>query len=174
VEDTRAIRVQLERSLAGRVVLTVVMAVLLASLVLWNLPNGKPRQEARDLVRPVLLPLGLDQDWSVFAPNPRAFSVGFLATVTYEDGRQRTWRPPETGLWLAPFRTYRWQKYNERVRADDFSGIWLDAARYVARDAGPGVVTVQLLREFRPVVVPGSGEQTKPLQVAEFYRWDRP
>lgn len=166
--------VAFERSRAGRILVSTVMLVILGSLILWNLPAGRPRAEVRDLVAPVLLPLGLDQNWAVFAPNPRDFSVSFAARVTYADGSTKIWRPPETGLWFTPLSTYRWQKYNERVRADAYSGLWADAARYIASDSGPGVVKVELLRGFQPVVIPGSGEQAPPLQIHEFYEWARP
>ena len=36
-----------EQSTAGRVVLTVLMAVLVAAVLVWNLPAGQPRQELR-------------------------------------------------------------------------------------------------------------------------------
>lgn len=164
--------IDFERSALGRTLISLLMVVLLGSIVLWNLPDGRPRTEARDAVGPILVPLGLDQDWSVFAPAPRTFTVGFLATVTYADGHTRTWRPPEIGKLFSPYATYRWQKYDERIRADDFSSYWQDAARFIAQDAGPGVVKVELLREFQPAVVPGSGRQRVPQQTTSFYTWN--
>jgi hypothetical protein len=166
--------VDFERSVLGRVMLSLLMVVTIGSLVLWNLPKGRPRAEARTVVAPLLVPVGLDQDWSVFAPSPRAFTVGFLAKVTYEDGSTKTWEPPEIGKVIAPLRTYRWQKYDERIRADDYATYWYDAARFIAKDAGPGVTHVELLRRFQPVVIPGSGEKRKPLETFSFYTWDRP
>lgn len=164
--------IDFERSLLGRTMISLFMIVIIGSLLLWNLPNARPRQEARDIVGPVLLPIGLDQDWSVFAPRPRDFTVGWLARVTYEDGLEKTWRTPGNGLWLQPYAGYRWQKYNERIRGDDFNGLWDEAARYVAKDAGPGVVRVELFREFRPVVVPGTGGTRPPLETTSFYSLD--
>lgn len=164
--------VDFERSAVGRALLTVVMVVTMGAIALWNLPDGRPRQEAREQIAPLLVPLGLDQDWSVFAPNPRAFTVGFLARVTLADGTTRIWQPPEVGKAVAPYSTYRWQKYDERVRADDYSAIWEDAARYVARDVGGDVTRVELLREYQPVVVPGSGQGEAPRQTVPFYELD--
>lgn len=160
-----------ESSAIGRSLISLLMVVLVGSLVIWNMPEGRPRAEARVKVSPLVVPLGLDQDWSVFAPKPRTFTVGVLATVTYEDGRTATWRPPEVGKFFSPYATYRWQKYDERIRADDYSAYYEDFALYIAKDAGPGVVKVELLREFQPSVVPGSGEKRPPKQVDLYYTW---
>lgn len=147
-----------EASTAGRVLLTLVMAVLAVSVLLWNLPAGK----ARDAVRPgpahVLMPLGLDQDWALFAPDPRAFSVGVYARITYADGTERIRTPPHNGHLVGPYRNYRWQKYVERLRADDYQNLWEPTARWLARQAGPGVTKVVLVRTFRDAVTPGSGK----------------
>ena len=158
-----------ESSVAGRVALTLLMAVLAAAVLTWNLPAGKPRDAVRPAAGHVLLPIGLDQDWALFAPDPRTFSVGVLARITYADGRQRTRVPPHNGHLLAPYRTYRWQKYVERLRADDYRSLWEPTARWIAEDAGPGVTTVELVRTFREAVVPGSGKPRPAQGEFSFY-----
>src|SRR5690348_18331289 len=95
------------------------MVAVLGCVVLWNLPAGRPRQATRPLAERVVLGLGLEQDWALFAPTPRAYSVGVYATLTYADGRVQTWVPPHNGLLVTPYRNYRWQKYDERLRADE-------------------------------------------------------
>jgi hypothetical protein len=145
-----------EQNPAVQGALTVLMAVLVACIVLWNLPAGRPREAVRPAVRPVLQTLGLEQDWALFAPDPRSYSVGVYATITHSDGRIETWVPPHNGLVLAPYRTYRWQKYVERLRADDYSGLWAPTARWLAREHGPGVVKVVLTRTFQDAKVPGA------------------
>jgi hypothetical protein len=155
-----------ETSALGRVVLTVLMAVLAAAVLIWNLPAGPARDAVRPAAAHVLNPIGLDQDWALFAPDPRVFSVGVYARVTYADGRERIRVPPHNGHLLAPYRTYRWQKYVERLRADDYSSLWEPTARWIARDAGPGVTKVVLVRTFRDAVTPG--EHTKRAERGEF------
>ena len=145
-----------EESRLGRVLLTLVMAVLVVAVVIWNLPAGRPREAVRPAAAHVLLPLGLDQDWALFAPDPRGFSVGVDARLTYADGRERTITPPHNGRFLAPYRTYRWQKDVERLRADDYASLWEPTARWLAREHGPGVRKVELVRTFRDAVTPGS------------------
>jgi hypothetical protein len=152
-----------EASTAGRAVLTLLMAVLAAAVLVWNLPAGQARDEVRPAAAHVLYPIGLDQDWALFAPDPRTFSVGVFARVTYADGRERIRIPPHNGHLFAPYRTYRWQKYVERLRADEYASLWEPTARWIARDAGPGVTKVVLVRTFRDAVVPGSGK-TRPVR----------
>ena len=163
-----------ERSVAGRVLLTVVMAVLAVAVLLWNLPSGPAGDRVQPVAGRVLLPLGLDQDWALFAPDPRRFSVGVYARLTYADGRQQVLTPPDRGRVLAPYRTYRWQKYVERVRADDYGLLWEPTARWFAAQGGEGVVRVELVRTFRDTVVPGSGTPRPDGREFAFYVLDVP
>lgn len=159
MRQTRGVRgwgVRFEQSAWGRAVLTIGMLVVIGSVALWNLPPGRPRDEVRPVVGRVMLPLGLDQDWALFAPDPRGFSVGFSARVTLADGTERTWSPPTDGVLLAPYRSYRWQKFDERVRADDFTALWEPTARWIARQVDGEVRSVVLVRTFRDALRPGT------------------
>lgn len=159
-----------ERTPVGQCFLTAVMAILVAAIVVWNAPDGPAVAPAKPWASRILLPVGLDQDWSVFAPDPRMFTVGVYAVVTRADGSTVVWAPPAKGKFLAPYRTYRWQKYVERLRADDHAYLWADAARAIARDVGGDVRKVALVRLFRDSVEPGTGGPRPPLQRYTFYR----
>ncbi len=163
-----------ESSTAGRVLLTIVMAVLAAAVLLWNLPAGRPRDTVRPVAAHVLFPIGLDQDWALFAPEPRAFSVGVYARISYADGRERVRVPPHNGHLLSPYRTYRWQKYVERLRADDYSTLWEPTARWLADDAGPGVTRVALVRTFRDAITPGVAGPRRAAGEFVFYTYEVP
>ncbi|MDT7547216.1 MAG: hypothetical protein QOE99_3326 [Actinomycetota bacterium] len=165
---------RVETSPVGRAVITLLMAVLAVSVLLWNMPAGRPRDVVRPTPAHVLFPLGLDQDWALFAPDPRAFSVGVFARITYADGRERIRVPPHNGHLLAPYRSYRWQKYVERLRADEYSNLWEPTARWIARDAGPGVTKVVLVRTFQDAVTPGSHKQRPKQGQFAFYTLDLP
>ncbi len=164
----------LEESGPGRAVLTLLMAVLVAAVVAWNLPSGPAHDAVRPAAGPVLLPIGLDQDWALFAPDPRSFSVGVYARITFADGSQARWTPPHNGHWLLPYRSYRWQKYVERLRADDYQALWEPTARWVARQTGRATRQVVLVRTFRDAVPPGSGARRGPTQEYAFYTLDLP
>ena len=146
-----------ESSTFGRVVLTAFMTVLAAAVLMWNLPTSGLRANVVPTAALVLYPVGLDQNWALFAPDPRKFSVGLYARVSYADGREEIWTPPARGHLLAPYRTYRWQKFTERARADRNPQLWGATARWLTRELGPGVVKVVLVRTFQEAVTPGSG-----------------
>ena len=154
--------------------LAVVMAVVMGSVLLWNLPPGRPREATRPTAGALVQALGLEQDWALFAPDPRSYSVAVYATITHSDGRVEKWVPPHNGLLLAPYRTYRWQKYVERVRADDYSGLWEPTARWLAREHGPGVTKVVLTRTFQEAQAPGAKGPRAALGRFDFYTLDLP
>jgi hypothetical protein len=165
---------RLEQSPAAQGVLTIAMAAVMGSVVLWNLPAGRPHDAVRPVVGPVVQGLGLEQDWALFAPDPRGYSVGVYATITHRDGRVETWVPPHNGLLLAPYRTYRWQKYVERLRADDYGNLWEPTARWIARQHGSDVTKVVLTRTFQDAQAPGSrGPRPSPGRY-DFYTLDLP
>ena len=161
-----------EQSTVGQVLIGALMVVLIGSIVLWNLPAGRPHDRARRVVGPIVQAVGLEQDWALFAPDPRSFGVAVYATVTFRDGRTQKWVPPHNGLLVTPYRTYRWQKYVERLRADDYANLWEPTARWVARQAGSGVTKVVLTRTFRDVAVPGSGLARPAAGTYDFYTLD--
>jgi hypothetical protein len=165
---------RVEQHPVGQAVIGVAMAVVVASLVLWNLPAGRPHDAVRPVAGPVVQALGLEQDWALFAPDPRGFSVGVYATVTFRDGRTQRWVPPHNGLLVTPYRTYRWQKYVERLRGDDYSALWDPTARWVARQAGPGVARVVLTRTFQDTKAPGYQGPDLPLGRYDFFTLDLP
>ena len=164
-----------EQNPAVQGALTVVMVLVVGCLLLWNLPPGQPRNETRPMVDPIVQALALDQSWALFAPDPRSASVGVYATITHKNGRVETWVPPHNGLLLAPYRTYRWQKYVERVRADDYGNLWEPTARWLAREHGGSDVTkVVLTRTFQEAKVPGARGKRPALARFDFYTLDLP
>ena len=165
---------RLESSAAGQAFLSLVMVVLIAGVVLWNLPAGRAHDAAHPVAGVVLQSLGLEQDWALFAPEPRAFGVGVVARVTHRDGRVETWVPPHNGRFVTPYRNYRWQKYVERLRADDYAAMWEPTARWIAQQAGKDVVKVVLTRSFRDVAVPGEGKARPAAGHYDFYTLDLP
>ena len=161
---------RIERSDAGQAVLSALMAVLIAAVLVWNMPRGRAKDALLPAAGTVVQAVGLEQDWGLFAPDPRDASVGVVATITYGDGRTERWVPPDFGHVLAPYRTYRWQKFVERLRADDYRGMWDPFARWVAREHGPGVRRVVLTRTFRPVRRPGDPGPRPPVQRFDYHR----
>ena len=163
-----------EASRWGQALIAGFVVVVAGCVLLWNLPPGRPRDAVRPTVGTVVQGLGLEQDWALFAPDPRGFGVGVHATVTHRDGRVETWAPPHNGVVLSPYRTYRWQKYVERLRADDYAALWEPTARWVARQAGDDVTKVVLTRTFRDVRAPGDPNPRPRAGTYDFYVLDLP
>lgn len=184
------LQARVESSTAGRVLISLLAAVVVVSVALWNLPAG-PGAEGSALrrvslapVKPLVYALGLDQDWGVFAP-PRLTSIAVRARIAYSDGTTSEWAPPvHTGDLVGAYRDYRWVKFVEHVFPDDGRPLWRPFALWIARrhDGGVGErrpVAVSLIRRFsalRPVIRPGSpqrpgapGSGTGPLRQVTYY-----
>jgi hypothetical protein len=147
-------------SRAGRALLSVAIVVLLGALVGWNLPPGAGPSSGesafkRDMLAvgtPVINALGLDQNWSVFAP-PRLQVITLSAKIRYADGSTVVWRAPvSTGALFGEYRDNRWGKYVESAIMDANSGVlWQPLAAWVARthaSRGHRILSVTLVRRF--------------------------
>lgn len=177
-------------SRVGRVALSVVIVALVAATIAWNLPpgSGLPPAQASPALRadvlkiggPLLYALGLDQDWSVFAP-PRLQVIGLEARVAYADGSQVVWRPPvSTGALIGAYRDYRWGKYVENQIADANRGtLWEPLAGWIARKYTSPTqrpVSVTLIRRFYdlfPVTGDGSPDHG-PWKQVTYYVYHAP
>ena len=117
------------RSLIG----VLIVAALLVQLV-THLPDGSAR--GRTSWAPA--PTGwsgspaMESQWGVFAPNPRSTSLKIEGRVTFEDGSTATWHLPEGARIGANLRYYRWRKWLERVRSDDFRTLWEPTCQWIA------------------------------------------
>ncbi len=147
---------------AGRAALSVLIVVLIAATVGWNLPPGSGpagattssalRTYVLRLGAPMLYLFGLDQNWTVFAP-PRLQVIGLEAKIDYKNGTEMVWRPPvATGALIGAYRDYRWGKYVENQIADANAGaLWEPLAAWIARrysSPRQRPVSVSLVRRF--------------------------
>ena len=128
-----------------------IVAVLLAQLAM-HLPAGSAvaREiggEANQIARIV----GLESQWAVFAPNPRSTSLQIEGRVSFEDGAFAVWHLPEGARVGANLRYYRWRKWLERARSDDYRDLWEPTCQWIASlydDHAAPVERVQLVRRF--------------------------
>jgi hypothetical protein len=164
-----------EASAPGRVLLSVALVLVLASIVVVNLPESKLRSTASEVANPVVNGLGLTQNWNVFAPEPRRQSIGLEARVTFVGGGHYTWRPYVGRALVGHYRDYRWGKYMENVRQDQNRELWPGLAAWVARraseDRGRKVARVALIRRWRDVQPPGARTSQGPQNLYLFYTW---
>jgi hypothetical protein len=173
-EPRRDLSERLEASRGGQLVLSAFVVVVLACIVVANLPESHVRREGLRAAGPLLRASGLDQDWRIFAPDPRRASIALEARITYADGSTVRWRPPAGGPLVGAYWDYRWRKWMEHVLFDARAAeLWPDVAAFAARQVArpgrrPAHVTLWWTR--RPLAAPGA-PGAAPAAVAEpFYR----
>jgi hypothetical protein len=158
---------RIERSVGAQIVIGILIVIALLCQLATHLPEGSAVERewgptARNLVR-----LGaVESQWGVFAPNPRSTSLKLEGRVTFEDGSTAVWHLPDGPRIGSNFRYYRWRKWLERVRSDDFRNLWEPTCQWIASlyddDESP-VQTVQLVRLFHDNAIAG-----EPLPYDEF------
>lgn len=162
---------RLERTAAGRALISILLVVMLACIAATNLPASQVRARLYPLAQPVLNALGLDQNWGVFAPNPRNPVVFVESHVDYADGSSAVLPiPADPGL--AAYRDYRWHKYAEQMHRDVNERLWPVFAGFVAtreRDAGRDPVRVTLVRRVSRLLPPGPGPDNEPYHEERFF-----
>src|SRR5262249_35164156 len=137
----------------------------------FDLPPSKLKSKVSKATDPVVNALGLNQNWNVFAPDPRRQSIALEAHVTMRDGSHRTWRPYVGGDLVGAYRDYRWGKWVENVRLDRNRKLWPGLADWVAREESGriGVRRVVLIRHWRDVEPPGAQTSEGPRMSYAFY-----
>jgi hypothetical protein len=151
---------RIESSAAGRLAISAFLVVTLICVCITNLPDSLLRREVSTVTQPYLEATGLDQNWRVFAPNPRQTSLRMQARVTYQDGSEAIWRPPSGGDLVGAYWDYRWRKWLENVTQDAHRDVlWEPAARFVAdemRRSGRVPRRVTLIRQWQDLRRPGA------------------
>jgi len=154
---------QLESTLAGRAIISIGIVVTLGGTLTWNLPPSELARRTQPVLQRFMLGAGLDQNWSVFAPDPPRSDLRFQARILYDDGTERTWEVPTGGAVLGAYWDYRWLKWGEFISAGVDARFWLPAAEWIARQeqaAGRRPVSVTLYRYSTPLLIGGLGEPT--------------
>ena len=143
---------RVERDAVGQILISVaIVLVLLAQLVAHLPSDSKAAAELSDGADYVTRLVATEQQWGVFAPNPRSTSLRIEGRVTFEDGSTAVWHLPEGPRVGANLRYYRWRKWLERARSDDHRSLWDPTARWISSlyDDGPSpVAKVELVRRF--------------------------
>jgi predicted DCC family thiol-disulfide oxidoreductase YuxK len=161
-----------EQSPFGRGALSTVIVVSLIAIVAINLPGSDLRRQLLRPGQPYLNALGLDQNWSLFAPNPRRVVIDVSAAVTYDDGRVGQWTFPHDGALIGTYRDYRWRKWAENLISPDNAVLWRGAALWAASHesrVGHAVQQVALVERWAPLEPPGTTPSTGPLQRRVIY-----
>jgi len=158
---------------ARRIFVSAFLIIHLAAVIIINLPGCALRQA---LIAPALcylLPIGLDQAWGMFAPNP-VMHAGTIEVLTIDNnGIQRTFAFPkmtEFSIWKAIPRV-RHSKYATNCALERNVAIREYAVRHAIRRLGiPGdafPVTAELyclVTETPPIDAPARDPLKPPVQ----------
>jgi len=148
-----------ESSPYGRAVISGGLIFALLAILVANLPASYLQRKLNTVVEPVRDGLGLDQDWSVFAPEPRRETFALDARITYSDGTTGTWTVPTGDPFIAEYRIYHWQKWAEYARSDSKPILWEPFAAWVARTHDTATrhpLEVTLVRRWFELYGPGA------------------
>jgi hypothetical protein len=120
----------------ARLLPTLFIAFHVVAITLWVLPLNRTLTRAvRKCIGPYFSLMGLQQEWSLFAPDPLVVNSYVDAHVALQNGEVRIWTFPqlETLDFKERYSKARYRKYAGWLYRNDFSYAWPDAARYVAR-----------------------------------------
>ncbi len=157
-------------TIVGRIALSIVFMALIVMTAIWNLPDSDIEDDLKDAVRPVVLAIGLQQGWKLFAPNPTRTVVHVEAEVRLADGEVVIFDFPENGNGFGALRQYRWRKYLRRVRLSEYRRLWASTAEWVAQQFDDDVEMVRLIRE--QAVIPGPLSDTLEFERESFFTWE--
>jgi hypothetical protein len=100
-----------EASAWGKVVISGLVVVILLAGVVWNLPGSPIQRSLIPAVKPVAVPMGLDQGWAMYAPNPNMRLDTVEVHVRMANGENRVWtmQPGSRGIgWWDRWLTLRY------------------------------------------------------------------
>ena len=143
---------RIERSVGGQVLIAMAIVTALFAQLVTHLPDSSAVEDELGESASYLVRLGaVESQWGVFAPNPRSTSLDIEGRVTFADGSTAVWHLPEGSRIGGNFRYYRWRKWLERVRSDDFRSLWEPTCQWIASlydHFDSPVQTVELVRLF--------------------------
>jgi hypothetical protein len=166
---------RVERTAWGRLLISALVVVTLVSIIFSNLPGSKLTRNVLRVDGSYLNVTGLDQRWTLFAPDPRRRSIAVEGRVQYADGSTDIWRLPRGGALIGSYWDYHWQKWLEFVLDVGHPELWRPAAAFIARERNrPGrmPVRVTLIRVTALNNPPGHHPDHQPPSASPYYTLD--
>jgi hypothetical protein len=117
------------------IAISAMILVILTIGVVRNLPDSALTQAALPAVDRIALPLGLDQNWSMYAPNPPRRQENIEVRITMADGKYEVWTLPRLNPIFGVGFSHRWRKFKETLVADE--QIRPDFVHWVVREMTP-------------------------------------
>ncbi len=146
-----------ERSPAGECLISVGVCVAVLIGIVWNLPNSHLRQRLVEPLQPIAESTGLQQKWSMYAPDPISVVETLEVNVEMAGGGVRTWTSERTHPAVSSLRWYHWQKLKEQLIRNDAAVP--DFVRWVVRElTSPGEHPVRATVLVRREAMQAPGE----------------
>jgi len=148
----------------------IVTHVLL--LVAWLFPLSVPLLAIRNVFYGYIIFLGLDQNYSMFAPKVRKANRSFFALITFGDLSTLIWSYPRLDR-MSLFEATQKERYrkfaNDNIVTPSFAMFLPDFARYIARNHActnnkPELISIYLVETD----IPEPLQQAKPKIFATF------
>lgn len=143
-----------ENSVAGQLLVSVLVVMILLVGVVWSLPSSEIQRKLVPKLAPLAGLTGLEQDWRMFAPDPVKQLDYPEVRVGMADGSQRIWTFERGDPVLRAFTWGHWQKFK-------FAVLWTApetrkpfAHWVVAKVTKPGEKAVRVQIYLRSEVVP--------------------
>ena len=115
VEKLATVRRRFERTLAGEVLISGLVALILVIGVTWNLPESEAKRQLTPVLRPIASAAGLEQSWRMYAPEPIRRLEHVEVRVTTADGDIRVWTNERGDPVIGVYAWYHWQKLKENL-----------------------------------------------------------
>lgn len=164
-----------ERSMLGRILISVFVVGTLIAILTANLPPSRLQDLLSRADHPYLFGLGLDQSWEVFAPDPRRETIDVVGRVTYADGSTATWQVPRRDPVVGEYTDYRWLKWAEYVISPAYDQLWRPSALYVARHLATATkrpTHVELVNRYTQLQQPSEIKGPPPVLETRIYATD--
>jgi hypothetical protein len=145
-------------------VVGALVALIVLIAVVSNLPAGSSlKQSLSPVLSPIAMATGLEQYWSMYAPNPPQRLEELEVHVTMADGADRVWKLPlDSDPVLGVAVSHRWRKLRETLYSDASSRPAL-AHWVVDQVSGPSerAVRVQMIVRTELLLPPGQSGHGK-------------
>jgi hypothetical protein len=168
VKGFGAVRRRVGESSFVKLVVEGVVGALVALIVLIavvsNLPAGSSLKQSLDpVLTPIAMATGLEQYWSMYAPNPPQRLEELEVHVVMADGADRVWKLPlDQDPVMGVAVSHRWRKLRETLYGDPRSRPAL-AHWVVDQVSGPSerAIGVQMIVHTETLPAPGQGGRGK-------------
>jgi hypothetical protein len=141
----------------------------LAALAVWNMPICTIRDRLVPVFKYYMCPLGLWQNWAMFAPEPLKNSVTVQAIAVDKNGIMYEYAFPKMAdfSWLEGVTRVRHSKFSANVGAEGYAEYREVAARHVVRSLNlpPDLFPVDVELQYLVKVASPPGKVPDPMEM---------